>query len=136
MAEATRAVQALRSGRRTARRAQLLVPGDEHRKAVAAALEGLGLEVREAGPGAAWDAEADALVLSASLVDSALADRVAAAREARPQLQVLVVSDRRSLDDDIAALQVGARALVPLPLEPRALRESLAGGLGLLPERA
>lgn len=131
LTEAARAVEAVRARRATIRRVEMADPSEENRKAVEAALKGLGVEVHSSDTAGATAAGADALLLSARLVDAALADRVAAAREARPDLKVLVLADRRSLEDDIAAIRVGARALVTLPMPPEELAEALANGLGL-----
>ncbi|HEY3452880.1 MAG TPA: response regulator [Myxococcales bacterium] len=131
VAHASRVVEAVRSRRGAIRRVQMVEPCEAHRQAVETALTDLGIEVHCAGEGGVPDATFDALILSARLVDHALVDRLGAAREARPDFQVVVLSDRHSLDDDIAAIMVGACAVVALPSEPGPLREALANGLGL-----
>ncbi|MGC4116707.1 MAG: response regulator [Myxococcales bacterium] len=132
VADAARVVEAMRSKRAAIRLCQVVEPAEAHREAVVAALAALGIEARDtSAQGYAPDGSVDALVLSARLVDHALVDRLGEAREARPDLQVVVVSDRCSLDDDVAAIMVGARAMVELPLDPAALSQALAKAFGL-----
>jgi DNA-binding NarL/FixJ family response regulator len=74
------------------------------------------LQLSEAGPSLGWEADVNLLILyirSAGVADNWVQEQLQLIRSERPEMSVIMISDRDDADDVIEALNYGIRGYIP-----------------------